>query len=146
MDIILIGGRTTYILLFGVYHPKGEPSYAGLIAVNLQERTWAMIKMGDEGSAVEPVPRLGASMVVVGEEVFIFGGGRTRDGWDVSSFSKAKFDGVGGAWRWDFCDRRFPAHLFGSQLLWSLQVSLISRGREIIFATGTHDEATGVSS
>jgi hypothetical protein len=137
MDIVVIEGTTTYILLFGVYHPQGESSYAGLMAVNLDERLWAMIKMGDDESTEDPADRVGASMIAADNKAFIFGGGSKRDRWDVLSFSVAEFDTVKGTWKWTFIDRGLPANLFNPQLLQSLQASLVNQGQEIIFAAGT---------
>jgi hypothetical protein len=102
MDIVVIEGRTTYILLFGVYHPQGQSPYAGLMAVNLDECLWAMIKTGGDESTEDPVARVGASMIAADKKAFIFGGGRKRDRWDVLSFSIAEFDTVKRAWKWTY--------------------------------------------
>lgn len=148
MDIVVIEGET-YILLFGGcwYQEKKPPRLnPELFAVNLEDHTWAKVEMEGRGGIVQPVARIGASMVVVREKAFIFGGGRNRSGgWDVSSFAMAEFDRSMRAWKWIFFNHGLPTHLCEPQLLQYLQVNVVNQGQDIVFATGRHNEAAVVS-
>ncbi|KAJ7766332.1 hypothetical protein DFH07DRAFT_881336 [Mycena maculata] len=129
--ITMDGG--TFFLLFGG-HDSDNPT-ADLIAVDLEDLIWWFVDI--QGTPIRP--RMSASMVATGHQIFIFGG-RDRfddDAPEIRTYSIAKYD-PRTRWTWTVSDGPLPPDL--PFLGYSIQATTVHDGQKILLTRGRIDD------
>lgn len=129
--------RRKVILLFGTYPKQGRQATSVLIAIDVRREEWAFITVG--GGSVPP--RLDATMHMVGNRLYIFGGRSYcpfASSIDIlSTYSIAEYSESDGRWMWICIDRPFPEHI--PPLGYTMWIVPIDQGKRLVLFPGFND-------
>ncbi|KAJ7476912.1 hypothetical protein B0H11DRAFT_2031175 [Mycena galericulata] len=131
--LVSLGGGT-FFLLFGGH--DGQNPTSDLIAIDLDLLIWWFVDV--QGTQIRP--RMAASLVAIGNQLFIFGG-RDQFGDNaapIATYSTAKYE-PRTRWTWTVSDQPMPPDL--PLLGYNIQATPVYDGQKILLAQGRiHNE------